>query len=283
MRFWVRRGIEAMRSPRKLWMTLRNYARTNDVEVFVVSFPKTGRTWLRVMLGKVLSETYTLPGDSLLDIYSLTKIAGIKRAMFTHDGPLHLMSSLPYYQLTFNNNRYKQVHVVFIVRDIRDTIVSSYFQETKRANTFQGSIGEFIRDDIFGIRKLIAFYNIWFENTHVPKTFTLVRYEDMKRDASSELNKVLNVLGADKADDAAVRTAVEFATFDNMRKMELEGRFKDAMMKPGKVTGDPKTLKTRRGQIGSFVEHLLDEDIKYIHDELERMKIAECQWYINSK
>ena len=37
-----------------------------NTDVYVVSYPKSGRTWLRVMLGKAISDRYGLPQDQLL-------------------------------------------------------------------------------------------------------------------------------------------------------------------------------------------------------------------------
>ena len=53
--------------------------------VFLLSYPKAGRTWLRALVGKALVEHYGLPEAALLDTSELTRAAGLPIAVFDHD------------------------------------------------------------------------------------------------------------------------------------------------------------------------------------------------------
>src|SRR5262245_55186961 len=52
----------------------------------IVSFPKCGRTWLRVMVGKALCDRYGLDESVMLDEFKVTEAAGIIPTLYTHDG-----------------------------------------------------------------------------------------------------------------------------------------------------------------------------------------------------
>ena len=72
----------------------------------VVSFPKSGRTWLRVMLDDIALK-----------------------ARFSHDGSDHVFRR-SFSELDADKSRYAQDSVLLLVRDPRDTVVSGYFQVT---------------------------------------------------------------------------------------------------------------------------------------------------------
>src|SRR3546814_7508900 len=84
------------------------------------------------MLGRFLAGRLDQAEDILLDTYAISARAGIKKTLFSHDGPFLLFSGAPYQQQSFHAATYSARDVVFIVRDVRDTLVSSYFQESQR-------------------------------------------------------------------------------------------------------------------------------------------------------
>src|SRR3972149_372414 len=201
-------------------------------DVYIISYPKSGRTWLRVLLGKAICLEYGLPDALMLDTHRLTTTAGLLRTHFVHDYS-EILSGLHYCRLPADKREYAKKKVIFIVRDIKDTLVSSYFQATKRTHKFKGPIAEFVRNETFGVKKIVTFYNIWHNNRHVPKEFLLVRYEDMHRNPAEALVKTLRFVGAGDVDERLVQDAIAFASFNNMRQMEAQGYFQDARMRPG--------------------------------------------------
>jgi hypothetical protein len=75
----------------------------------------------------------------------------------------------------------------------------------------------------------------------------VVRYEDMKEDATRELARVLSFGGLDLP-GSAVESAVEAARFDRMRKLEE----KFGPVWPG--SGEERTV--RRGTVGGWRDEL---------------------------
>ncbi|MFQ5645128.1 MAG: sulfotransferase domain-containing protein, partial [Thiogranum sp.] len=155
---------------------LTRYFQRFIIDAYIISFPKSGRTWLRVMIGKALCLKYDLPDDIMLDTPKITSAAGILRTEFIHDYADNTWRE--YSQLPTNKRRYAKKRVVFLVRNIKDVLVSYYFHSTKRTGDFSGDISAFVRSERFGARKVITFYNIWHENLTVPLHFLLLRYEE---------------------------------------------------------------------------------------------------------
>jgi len=237
---------------------------TADVEVYIVSYPKSGRTWLRVLLGKYLCEHFGLDESEILNAHVLTRLAHVPITFFTHDGSQEseatVWSELPDDK---SASRYSKSKVIFLVREPKDTLVSSHFQNTLRARISHGSMSETVRDERLGIRKILAFHNIWHKNQHVPKEFLLLRYEELHNDPASCLRSVLEFIGIDEISEKAVENAVAFAHFDNMRHLERSGELGDKRLKPGSLD-DQESYKTRRGIVGGYTDYLTDSDILYI-------------------
>lgn len=236
--------------------------RKPEPEVFVISYPKTGRTWLRALIGKAICEIYGLPQRKVLNNESLTYLAGLRMTRFYHDGG-GMPHSLHYEQLIADKSTYASKGVILLSRDVKDTLVSCYFQATRRIRVFDGPLSEFVRSDLYGARKVLTFYRQWYEARHVPKDFLFITYEQMKRDAAAVLEKTLSFIGAEKADPALLRGAMEFASFDNLRKLEARNALKSRKLQVA-VPGDADSFKVRKGIIGNYTQYLSPEDIAYI-------------------
>jgi len=166
-----------------------------------------------------------------------------------------------------------------MVRDPRDVIVSSYFEmknrgvlfgdnpHEKRKAVFEGTLSEFIQRKEGGFDTIIKYYNIWAENQHVPKGFLLVRYEDLKTKPIEGLRRILNFLGLSEVSEEIIQDATDFASFDNMRKMESEGKFQDDMLKPADKT-NPDTYKTRIGKVRGYLDYLSEKEIAILDQKL---------------
>jgi sulfotransferase family protein len=90
----------------------------------IVSFGKSGRTWLRVMLSRVYQVRHGLARRHLLAFDNLhNKVAEIPRIFFTHDNYLK-----DYTKQGDRKAQYRDKKVILMVRDPADVAVSQYFQ-----------------------------------------------------------------------------------------------------------------------------------------------------------
>ncbi|MER5552237.1 sulfotransferase domain-containing protein [Streptomyces sp. NPDC002793] len=245
-----------------------------DGEVYVISFPKCGRTWLRVLLARAISEAHRLPMELCRDL-DLTHFTAadpaVPRIVFWHDDRVAWRAPG---ELSSDKEFYRDRKVVLLVRDIRDVAVSHYFQRTRReGNPFTGTLGEFLSEDVGSVRTCLEFWNIWQSRQHTPAAFLLSSYERLSADTTGELARILDFCGLPGATDpATLRAAAEYAGFDAMRAMERDDTLRSEKLRPA-VPGDPESYKTRRGVVGGYRDYLDQEQIGYV-DTLVRDLLA---------
>lgn len=249
------------------------------VEVYIVSYPKSGRTWLRVILGKIIGEKFNIDEKYLLNTIKLTLMAGCPTINWIHDGS-GLGEGYHFRKFKTNKEIFSNKKIIFLYRKPHDVMVSSYFHATKRIQKFtkfQGDISEFIRSRGYGIKKLIAFYNVWYENRHIPQDFLLVKYEDLHNNTLESIKQVLDFIGIKDIEEELITKAISFGSFDNMKKMEYNQSLKASIMQAGQQN-DNESYKVRKGKIDGYKDYLNQTDIDYIDRVIERMG---CPFYQN--
>lgn len=171
--------------------------------------------------------------------------------------------------------------------------MSTFFHKKYRANFFpndpskrsyasyDGEISQFIREPVGSLRTLMEYYNIWHENEHIPSDYMLLRYEDLSAEPIGSLRKTLNFLGLEEISDDTIAEAVEYASFNNMKKMEADNLFKSGILKPTNPS-DQNTYKTRQGKVGGFQEHLDQESILYADEQVRKYLSPSYKLYYNT-
>jgi hypothetical protein len=103
-----------------------------------------------------------------------------------------------------------------------------------------------------GLPKVIEFMNLWAREAPRIKDFLIVRYEDLRARPHETLAGVLNFLGT-PASEAQVADAVEFASYDNMKRMEQQRVFwlSGGRLVP-KDRDNPNSYKVRRGKVAGY-------------------------------
>ena len=209
-----------------------------------VSYPKSGRTWIR---------------------YILVQLGVDDQILFHHDGFEFNDGSLPPHNFDLSQRLEKYARVeklVYLERDPRDVMVSLYFQITGRFKDFfgyKGSLSEFIRDDYFGAGNLRHFRAMWKEFTD-KQQFLTISYEECHRDTVKTLDKILNYYGF-KIDAPQLVDAIKNADFSRMKQLEESGSFPHPWLQPRQ--GSPKV---RQGKVGGFRDVLNADDIRYLDD-----------------
>jgi hypothetical protein len=250
-----------------------------EPDMFIVSYPKCGRTWLRTMMQKYLELT-----NARLRYFhdkSLLGVAGIGTIKFEHDQGTWIPAPPKLKHLSFNANKYAGKKVVFLVRDPRDVLVSSWYHLKYREQIYQGDLAAFIREDLTGIHKVVAFTNMWMENRHRMGDFLLMTYEDMHREPAAQAQQMVAFLGLEVRPEL-IDQAVEASSFENMKKMELEGSMREPWMKPG--SKDLKnSLKIRKGKVGGFHSELSESDIAYVNRVIQEHLHPELPYHQSTR
>jgi hypothetical protein len=188
-------------------------------DLFIVSYPKSGNTWTRFLLGNLIYHDEPVTFRNVesripsIYIFSDRQLMRLPRIFKSHD---------------CFDPRYKKI--IYIVRDPRDVTVSAYHYAIK-VKLFPDtcSMEEFVPLFIsggFGSGLLAdPRWGSWHDNVaswlamQHNRRFLLLRYEDMLDDASRELRKVADFLGIAATPERITR-AVELSSADKMREME---------------------------------------------------------------
>lgn len=186
-------------------------------DVYLTSYPKSGNTWVRFLVG------YLIYKDALEGFYNIEE-----KMPDIYINKEHKLLKLPKPRVLKSHEyfepRYRRV--VYIVRDPRDVLVSYYFFHKKVGFIDKNyPISEYFERFIAG--KLDC-YGSWKENVGSwmgargnSDNFLLVRYEDLLLDTESKLIQIANFIGISTC-QKLISSAVEFGSFDNMKKLERE-------------------------------------------------------------
>ncbi len=229
----------------------------------VISYPKAGRTWLRVMLGDLGVDP-----------------------VFSHDGSEYKHRH-PLRNLDPDKSQYSGTPVLLMVRDPRDAVVSGYFQATRRESIEAGSLSAFLRDDRYGIEKICRFNVQWFAAGDRIGRFAILSYEHMRAAPAEALGAVAGFAGI-VLDARTVEAVAANRTFGRMQAAEASGELAERygeVLRPGDAT-DPESFKVRRGRVGGYRHYLSQADRSYCEQVLRgtdywsRLGAAIARWNV---
>ena len=258
------------------WLRGREqYRKLQRADCVIVSFGKSGRTWLRVMMSRFFQTKYGLAERHLVGFDNLHRLnAAIPRMFFTHDN----------YTKDYTGNRdskidYAGKKVVLLVRHPADVAVSQFFQWQYRMKPNKVGLNrypergndlpifDFVTQEWAGLDRTIDFMNGWANEADRTDDLLVVRYEDMRAHPERILAQIMAFIGSPGTEDE-IKEAVAFASFDNMRKMETNSTFwqSGGRMRP-RDASNPKSFKTRRGKVGGYRDYFDDDEVA----EIERL------------
>ncbi len=281
---WRMRGqpeAEILRAERRL-RGQEQLDRLSRADIVVVSFGKSGRTWLRVMMSQFFKIKHQLPIKSLLGFDNFHNLdASIPRVFFTHDNYIKDFAGNEENKSPFYNKT-----VVLMARDPRDVAVSQYFQWKFRMkpskfalNNYppQGSdisLYDFVTGDNGGsISAVNDYLNLWARESDNIERLHLLRYEDLRAEPVKYFSGMLEFLGLG-ASEQQIEEAVEYASFENMKAMESGQQAKSTLssgrMKPGDAS-NPDSYKTRRAKVGGFRDYFDDAQVDVINAQVAEL------------
>lgn len=206
-------------------------------DTIVVSFPKSGRTWLRYML------------DHL----------GI-HLTYSHQRPA---APLPH--------GWEGKKIILLHRDPRDTAVSHWFALTRRRpGGYSASLSELLRDPERGLAGVVRF-NLFWKELIGREGGLILSYEVLHADTLDELRKAVAFVRGESGPESVLREAVNAGRFDNMRAIEVSGRgarLYGDVLEPADPA-DPDSYKTRQGQVGGWRRHFTRADAAFADDLFE--------------
>jgi sulfotransferase family protein len=186
-------------------------------DTFLVSYPKSGNTWVRFLLANLIHPNETV---GFANINRLLPAPGVSSKRFLRNLPRpRILKSHEPFDVRFRK-------VIYLVRDPRDVAVSEYHFDLKKRYiepdvTLEQFVERFIKGATSG-------YGSWWEHTaswiaarHGNPAFLLVRYEDLLSEPISETGKIAEFLGI-QAGQERLEAAVQRSSADRMRKLEKQ-------------------------------------------------------------
>jgi hypothetical protein len=225
----------------------RKFPELTDRDVLLISYPRSGNTWVRFLLANILK-----PREIEIDFHNV-----------------HLF--IP--ELNRNNDiievlvppRIIKTHVLFkpefprviyLVRDGRDVYVSYYHYRLKQLEDGT-TFGDFLRRKDHFPSRWKDHVESWLNAGLPEKDFLVVRYENLLEDPLSEMVRMVNFVGLDASDDAIIE-AIENSRFEKMKEIDqTKGRKYN-------LTGTKDFV--RKGQAGSWRDEFSKEEIRYFKD-----------------
>ena len=189
---------------------------TRQSDAFVVSYPKSGSTWLRFMLAEALS------GDEV-DFETVDRVVprvGAHRVPGFLPSGGRLIASHEPYRRTLGRSCSR---AIYVARDIRSVAVSYYWFKVRRGE-YSGELSAFVDSLIEG---RVDGYGSWPDHVNgwlsAGRTgrcrLHIVRYEDLLRDPATELAEALEFLGCRIGPDR-LGSVIESNTRDRMSAKE---------------------------------------------------------------
>lgn len=240
----------------------RRWARPRQADVFLLSYPKAGRTWLRVMLAGLYAAHFGRPELAAGEVGdgSYPRLPGVAFVSAKHDGSPQKKTAT---EIIEDKSEFADCRVMLLVRDPRDLVVSNYFQVTRREQTYAGDMSSYIRWPRGSFEGMLKYYNVWAAQRGVPRDLILLRYEDLRRDPAAELARVAAFVGLREVRPEALAQAVEHGAFESMRRREATRPADGTPLAAGRQD-DAESFKTRRGKVGGYVDYLSAEDVAWL-------------------
>lgn len=224
--------------------------------IYCVSFPKSGRTYLRYMIGKYFQLKHDLDEKHLLRYAPGAEYFGYDHGLtFTHCNFYKDDFIIPFKKLQMEKT-------IWLRRNPYDTLVSFYHHIKFRKKETRLTISEFVQTYEYGIMPWITF------EAHADQLDNLLvlNYEDLVESPELFLHAVLRLMGEQSSSELLFR-AVDESSFDEMREAEVSGRV-TISEKSYIDKSDTRQLKTRVGKVNNYQNYLSPEDIRNIDEEL---------------
>src|SRR5215471_2635955 len=231
-------------------------------DVFLVSYPRSGNTWTRFLLGNLIHQdepvTFSNIESRIPEIYF---------------NPDRALRDLPRPRMLKSHECFQPQYprVIYIVRDPRDVAISFYHHNVKAGNIPDDySMASFVPRFIGGEfdRKFGSWRDnvlSWLSVRGDSPNFMMLRYEEMKRDTAGALRQVIEFLqrcSPRKLDSSpeALQRAVELSSPERMRELEKKEAADWVLTK--KTRSDKPFVRTAKA--GGWKSQLAPESVEAI-------------------
>lgn len=219
-------------------------------DIFLVSFPKSGNTWMRFMLSSIYLWEFNR-GRSEINYFNIhTYIKDLQLCIIKDN---HIGLGLPRIIKSHRPFSPNYSRVIYVVRDVRDVMVS-YFKYLNRNGEKFSDIDEVLYHPIYGVQAWVNHVESWLSSsTNLDKKLIIVKYENLIDDSNKELSKIMNFIGYNISNDA-MDWIIYQGSKDRIKYVESTfGRARSSQVP-----------FLRKGEKNQWRDHLTDSHLNYI-------------------
>ncbi|XP_056331243.1 sulfotransferase family 2, cytosolic sulfotransferase 3 [Danio aesculapii] len=243
-----------------------------DDDVFAVTYPKSGTTWMQNILPPLLNGGDLTPVQTIPNWDRAPWLEEIRAAVVLDKlpSPRAIVSHMPY-RLMPSSFYKSKAKVIYVARNPKDVIVSSYHFHKMASfledpGTFDDFVNKFLSGEIvFG--KWSDHIKSW-RNPELKDRILYVTYEEMLQDLRGVLCRMLKFLGLELSTEALDRV-VNNSTFKSMKTNKMS----NYTMVPQEIMDNNKSAFLRKGVAGDWKNFFSPElDAKFTAVIREEMK-----------
>lgn len=232
---------------------------TDERDVFVAGYPKSGNTWCQSCVAAMLYG-FDIPRTPETIIQSLVPDVHFRKHYLRFQTPT-----------VFKTHRLPQPHyrrVIHLLRDGRDAM-TSFYHYARDSKGAEGNDWESIMETgAINFTRWHEHVHAWLENPFDAEVIT-IRYEEMKRETVPTLARIAEFLELNLTEDQ-LREVAEMTTFSRMRERE---------QRLGWAQPFPKDKAfVRRGAIGSYQDEMPPEVLQRFEEVSESALRATGYW-----
>lgn len=183
-------------------------------DVFVASYPRSGNTWLRFLLTRILTGR-SAGFDNVNQV--IAEIGIHHHARMLLPGAGRLIKTHELYR-----SGYKRA--IYLVRDVRDVLLSQYSREKELGliwwTDFDGYILDFLKGTVNGFGPWHEHIPCWLDSPLARRgDMLVVPFEQMRRNTQEKLEQVMDFLGF-QVQPEVIAEAIADNTLEQMRARE---------------------------------------------------------------
>ncbi|XP_035275080.1 sulfotransferase 2B1-like isoform X4 [Anguilla anguilla] len=230
----------------------------HDDDVFAVTYPKSGTTWMQEILPPILNGGDLTPVQTIPNWDRVPWLEETRAALVLGDRPppRAMVSHLPYHLMppSFYTSKAK---VIYVTRNPKDIAVSSFhFHKMASFLDDPGTFDEFLDKFLSGqvlFGKWTDHVKSW-RNTDIEDRILYVTYEEMVQDLKRALLKMARFLGRELSPEVLEKVA-SHCQFSNMKTNAMS----NYSLVPQDIMDSSKSPFLRKGTTGDWRNHFSPE------------------------
>lgn len=228
------------------------------MDIFVVTYPKSGTNWLRFFLANIMLSRHS-EQPTQLTLRNCGNYVPDANSEYFGRISLDKYGNLPDPRIFTVHAPYEDrlPRVVYVVRDPRDVLLSYYYYHKRNVPDFGMPMDDFVAQRDLWPGDWGAHVSGWLDHAE-PNRVLLVRYEDLLFDTTQQFHRILDFCDITYSSEVLER-AVASSSFGNMQSLEAQFGVRE-------VRGDSNVPLMRRGKHGAWRDELSEASIALIED-----------------